>query len=111
MAVFNPYRTVKEWFSLVKQNGLLIITVPDEDLYEQGVFPSRYNNDHKWTFTINKSDSWCNYSINLSDIAKIIGGKIVLMEKQDIDYDYSKKDIDQTLGNAMAQNILIIRKL
>ena len=54
--MFNPYRTVKEWFSLVKQNGLLIIIVPDEDLYEQGVFPSRYNNDHKWTFIINKSD-------------------------------------------------------
>jgi hypothetical protein len=26
--------------------------VPDEDLYEQGVFPSTFNADHKWTFTV-----------------------------------------------------------
>lgn len=108
--MWNPYRTIKEWFSLVKPGGLLIVAVPDEDLYEQGEFPSKRNKDHKWTFTLNKKDSWCKYSVNLSDIAKVAGGEVVLMEKQDIGYDYGIKGVDQTKRGAMAQDILILRK-
>ena len=40
--------------------------VPDEDLYEQGQFPSTYNVDHKWTFTILKTTSWSPCSLNLA---------------------------------------------
>jgi hypothetical protein len=43
----------------------LIAVIPDEDLYEQGVFPSTYNPDHKWTFTMHKVHSWSDKSINL----------------------------------------------
>lgn len=110
--MWNPYRTIKEWFSLVKPGGLLIVAVPDEDLYEQGIFPSRYNGDHKWTFTIDKKDSWCKYSVNLKDLAKITEGEIVLIEKQDNGYNYNIKNIDQTARfNAMAQDIIIIKKV
>ena len=34
----------------------MIITVPDEDMYEH-VSSSTYNNDHKWTFTVFKTNS------------------------------------------------------
>ena len=50
----DPYLALKEWFKILKPGGYLFILVPDEDLYEQGVFPSRFNSDHKWTFTISK---------------------------------------------------------
>ena len=43
---------------MLEPGGHLIVTVPDEDLYEQGHFPSDYNRDHKWTFTIHKPKSW-----------------------------------------------------
>ncbi len=46
------------------------MTVPEEDLYEQGVWPSRFNPDHKWTFTIAKSSSWSPRSINVVDVVK-----------------------------------------
>jgi len=46
----------------------LIITVPDEDMYEGGVFPSRWNEDHKHTFTIHKAKSWSPVSINIIDL-------------------------------------------
>ena len=53
-----PEVALKNWFRILKPGGYLIITIPDEDLYEQGIFPSQYNRDHKWTFTIWKTESW-----------------------------------------------------
>ena len=47
--------------------------VPDEDLYEQGTFPSSFNRDHKWTFTIFQEISWSSRSINILDLVKFLG--------------------------------------
>ena len=76
-----------EWFSLVRPGGHLIVLVPDEDLYEQGVFPSLFNDDHKWTFTIHKNRSWSPVSQNLLDLARSLPGEIVNLELQDGGYD------------------------
>lgn len=38
------------WLRIVKQGGFLIVTVPDEVLYEYGQWPSRFNADHKHSF-------------------------------------------------------------
>ena len=108
----NPYRTIKDWWNLVKTGGMMIVAVPDEDLYEQGVFPSRWNFNHKWTFTINKKDSWSSRSINVVDIVRLLDdAEVIMMKLQDDGYDYSKKGIDQMRGDAMAQIILIVRKI
>ena len=53
-----PMDGIKSWFRAVKEGGYLIVTVPDEDMYEQGHFPSTWNGDHKHTFTIFKTRSW-----------------------------------------------------
>jgi len=37
-------------------------------MYEGGVFPSRWNDDHKHTFTIHKDKSWSPVSINVLDL-------------------------------------------
>src|SRR5690349_21023951 len=55
----NPSTAFREWFSLLKPGGHLLVIVPDEDLYEQGTFPSPFNSDHKFTFTLCKDRSWC----------------------------------------------------
>src|SRR5262249_20281128 len=59
----------------------------DEDLYEQGVFPSLFNDDHKFTFTLAKRRSWSPVSLNLMDVARPLGGDIVSLELQDQGYD------------------------
>ncbi len=59
---------LKNWIRVVKPEGYLIITIPDEDLYELGHWPSKFNADHKWTFTIYKRDSWSPKSINILDL-------------------------------------------
>lgn len=68
----DPYLAIREWALCLKLNGYLIITVPDEDLYEQGVWPSQRNFDHKTSWTIHKKSSSMPKSINCIDIIKSI---------------------------------------
>jgi len=99
-----PKQAIVNWFSLVKPNGYLIITIPDEDLYEQGHFPSRWNNDHKWTFSIYKKSSWSDKHINVIDLVKELNGSadVIRISLIDTNYDYKllnqKLDVDQTLN-------------
>ena len=36
----DPKLTLKDWWKLIRNGGTMIIIVPDEDLYEQGYWPS-----------------------------------------------------------------------
>ena len=110
----DPKKAIQDWWQLVEPGGYLVVAVPDEDLYEQGVFPSRWNDDHKWTFTIYKEKSWCDRSINIKDLIKLLDGcNILKLVLQDKGYDYSIKNKDQTRHpyDAMAQILLVCRKV
>jgi ubiquinone/menaquinone biosynthesis C-methylase UbiE len=109
----NPYECVKNWIRVTKKGGYLIITVPDEDLYEQGVFPSSFNKDHKWTFTIYKKNSWSSKSVNLIELIKgyIDDVDIIKIEQINSNYRYNLPRYDQTLTPVGESSIeLIIRK-
>ncbi|MDQ7059601.1 MAG: methyltransferase domain-containing protein [Sulfurimonas sp.] len=103
----NPKNAIKEWWKLVKTNGHLIFTVPDEDLYEQGYFPSLFNYDHKSTFTISKRSSWSDKSHNVLDLVHSLDNhKLIKIELQDLGYKRSslyhsvyKRDTAYTLVN------------
>lgn len=86
----DPIKALQEWWTLVKPCGYLFIIVPDEDLYEQGVFPSRFNPDHKATFTIAKYKSWSPVSYNLLEIGlQLPGSQLVSIRLQDVGYNRS----------------------
>jgi SAM-dependent methyltransferase len=86
----NPRHALAGWWKLVKPGGHLLFIVPDEDLYEQGVFPSRFNPDHKATFTIAKARSWSPVSINVLDLARSLpDAELIKLELHDIGYDRS----------------------
>lgn len=86
--MYNPKATILDWWKLVKPGGYLFVLVPDEDLYEQGVFPSRFNHDHKATFTIAKANSWSPVSHNMLELAQSLpGGELVSLQLQDRGYD------------------------
>lgn len=95
----DPFVALKHWFRVLKPGGHLVVTVPDEDLYEQGVFPSTFNGDHKWTFTLWKTHSWCDCSLNLFDVIKTLGSAAqpVKVELLDASYRYGLPRFDQTL--------------
>jgi SAM-dependent methyltransferase len=86
----EPEDALGQWWQLVRPGGHLVVIVPDEDLYEQGYFPSIFNPDHKATFTIGKRTSWSPRSIDLLALARQLdGAEVVAIELQDAGYDRS----------------------
>ena len=68
----EPQEGLANWFRILRPGGHLVITVPDEDLYEQGVFRSTYNSDHKWTFSVFKTHSWSERSRNILEMLMML---------------------------------------
>lgn len=109
----DPAEGLRNWLRVVKEGGYLVITVPDEDLYEQGVFPSTFNRDHKWTFTIYKTRSWSDRSLNLLDMVRELGAaaEVVRLEQLSANYRFELPRFDQTLTPVGECGIeLVIRK-
>ena len=88
----DPVNALNEWWSLIKPGGYLVLVVPDEDLYEQGTWPSRFNADHKHTFRLNKNESWSPVSFDvLKLVNELPGVKVISAEIQDADYNHQLK--------------------
>jgi SAM-dependent methyltransferase len=88
--MMDPEAALLEWWSLLKPGGYFIVVVPDEDLYEQGIWPSIFNKDHKYTFRLNKDTSWSPVSFDVRQlIQRLPNCGILSAEVQDHDYDYS----------------------
>jgi SAM-dependent methyltransferase len=150
----DPVAALDDWWSLLKPGGHLVTVVPDEELYEQGLWPSLFNPDHKWAFTISEARE--EHVMNVVDLhRRLPGAEIVKADRHDLKYSHemlavSKKDrnlaywsryrdisnfihrmglgrcrpeirlwrywsqrgvpIDQTLGEAMAQIQVVVRK-
>jgi len=99
------------WWEVLKPGGKLLVVVPDEDLYEQGQWPSRYNGDHRWTFTVQKDQSWSPVSRNLSDLVRILPGHSTLwLRRIDAGYDYSGGVWDRTGGPGEAHIEALVQK-
>jgi SAM-dependent methyltransferase len=97
----DPRAAIAQWWQLVRPGGVLFVIVPDEDLYEQGFWPSRFNRDHKWTFTIAKHASWSPVSVNLLDLARSLpGGEVVDIRLFDEGYDRGLQSNGQQAGTA-----------
>jgi SAM-dependent methyltransferase len=107
----DPHAALKSWIAIAKPGGYVVFLVPDEDLYEQGVWPSRWNHDHKWSFTMYKAESWCPCSINIADLLRLTPGCCaVRCDVIDAGYDRALKDVDQTKGEAEAFIEVVLRK-
>jgi SAM-dependent methyltransferase len=94
----NPEEALANWIRVVRPGGHLIISVPDEDLYEQGTWPSTFNTDHKITFTICKKKSWSPVSVNVFDLVSKFCDRVKPVSVATIDnaYRYRLPRFDQT---------------
>lgn len=66
----DPVSAIFGWWRLVKSGGFLIVVVPDEDLYEQGIWPSFFSNEHKSTFRLGGDKSWSPVSYDIKRLAE-----------------------------------------
>jgi hypothetical protein len=109
----DPYVALLNWWRLVKVGGHLIFAVPDEDLYEQGIWPSRWNLDHKWTFTVNKTGpKWSTKSVSLFELlATLPNSQVLSVATIDNGYDYSGGVWDRTLRGGEAAIEVVVRKV
>ncbi|MFO1282431.1 MAG: class I SAM-dependent methyltransferase [Burkholderiales bacterium] len=110
----DPREALDHWIRVVKPGGHLVIVVPDEDLYEQGVFPSTFNADHKWTFTIAKFASWSAKSVNIVDLLGGVSDRVQPVKVELLDAAYRFVGVprfDQTLTAVAECAIeLVLRK-
>lgn len=110
----NPQAALRNWLRVIKPGGHLVVLVPDEDMYEQGMFPSTFNYDHKWTFTAHKVKSWSGKSINLTGMLAEVADRaqIIKLEQLDATFRFNLGRFDQTstpVGECALE--FILRKL
>jgi SAM-dependent methyltransferase len=110
----DPPQALARWWDLVKPNGFLIIVVPDEDLYEQGYWPSVFNTDHKATFSASKSDSWSPVHYNLTDMVRTLPNhRLEYIRTIDTNYNHHLPfAIDQSVGWGVEVSVeMVVQKL
>jgi SAM-dependent methyltransferase len=109
----DPYEAFENWLRITKPGGHIITTIPDEDIYEQGIFPSTFNPDHKTTWTISKSESWSPVSISLIEFLYQFKDKIEVLKVELVNasYMYDQPRFDQTYHHVSECAIeFIVRK-
>ena len=109
----DPIAALARWWEVLRPGGHLIVIVPDEDMYEQGVFPSRFNSDHKWTFTLYKTESWSECSVDLITAVLDLGFDVELLEARSLHASYDWRlpnGVDQTLGIGESGCEIVVRK-
>jgi len=114
--VRDPYEALANWIRVVKPRGHIVIDVPDEDLYEQGNWPSKFNSDHKTSWTIDKEKSWSPVSVNVSDLIRAFRDRVQPIKIELIDHAYRYQlqalGVDQTrMPTAEAAIEIVLRKL
>jgi len=106
----DPVQALNSWIRIVEPGGIIFFTVPDENLYEHGRWPSRFHKGHLHSFTI-KTESKMPKSIFLPEWLKQFDVDIVSIEIVDTGYDYELPDtVDQTQIGAEAFIEVILQK-
>jgi len=87
----NPFDCIKKWFALVKDDGFMIIIIPDGNLYEQNIFPSIFNKDHKNIF-YKDSSTLIKGSVSTMNLIKSLDKyELIKFEIHDNNYNYRFK--------------------
>jgi SAM-dependent methyltransferase len=94
----DPYIAFSNWIRICKSGGYIVVTIPDEDLYEQGGWPSSFNPDHKTTWTISKPQTWSPVSNNVFDFLGHFNKAIEVLKVELINssFNYNQQRYDQT---------------
>jgi SAM-dependent methyltransferase len=95
----NPYEAIIEWIKIVKSGGHLIVSIPDWDLYEGNKWPSRYNPDHKSTWSFTHETSPAKYHVNIYKFLDYLKPHCYAKRAMlvDTNYDYKiESSVDQT---------------
>lgn len=120
----NPFAAIWNWWNMVKVGGHLVLTVPDFVLYEQGIWPHRWNSNHLTAWRLNdkaEEPDPSPGSIPLRQlIAALPNANVRRCQIVDTNYDYDLlariqlgevEPVDQTMGNAEAWIEAVVQKV
>jgi SAM-dependent methyltransferase len=108
--------SLRNWLRITKPGGFVYTVVPDYVLYEKMCWPSRFNGDHKQSFSFMITRQAVvrpnHYHIqqDLVPLIKSLGAEPVFMQLEDYGFNYNFAIVDQTLGNAVAQYCIVAQK-
>lgn len=107
----NSKNCLQDWWALVKPGGYLITVVPDEDLYEQGYWPSLFNSDHKSTFRLSGTSKASPVSLNIRDLVGALpNAEIISAERQSNNYCHLKSMIPMRAPHSMRSVFFRMRR-
>jgi len=111
----DPYEAIRNWWRILKPKGHLVVMVPDGELYEQGIWPSTFNSDHKHTFTIELRDLSWSKGVNVSvlDVIAQLGPSYRLLSCRLLESTFIRgiQRCDQTQAAGECAIEFIVRKL
>lgn len=110
----NPLLAIKHWIRICKPGGYIYVVVPDEYYYEQGFWPSKWNGDHKWSFTLNDKTKQPKNIVITEMLNQLNNIEIIdkFTNLQNYNYDL-QRGIDQTFkfeNMVCCQHEFILRK-
>jgi hypothetical protein len=76
-----------------------VISIPDEELYEHELWPSRFNDDHKWSFRIYSGKGGLPKHINVFDLLSRFYKEVEIIKIERIEDGFSWQappELDQT---------------
>lgn len=104
----DPYIALQNWINIA--NKYIVVVIPDEEMYEKNHWPSIYNADHKWSFTL-ESTSTLPKSINVYTMLRAMKG-INVIKVERITQGWDPKDLrDLTVHGAECSIDIILEKV
>lgn len=104
------------WSRVVRLGGFLYIVVPDYLLYEKLQWPSRYNPDHRQSFSchitrdlVNRPNHW-HMAQDLTPVFDRLHLRLERLTTEDDGFDYNRGPVDQTLGLSLSQLCVVLSR-
>jgi len=99
--VHEPLPTLWRWLEVLKLHGHMVVSVPDFEMYERGIWPSRFNPDHKSTFGFER----------VAELLSSTKCEVIKVERIIAGFDPSLPvSVDQTQTGAECAIEFIVRK-
>ena len=107
----NVPEALRHWVRVLKPGGYLYVVVPDFELYEKSTWPSRFNPDHKASFSL----QWPSVNLRathfvMADLMKWLDLELKVrpleLHRENDGFDPKRFDLDQTEsrhGGALCQ--------
>jgi len=106
----DPWEAIHHWLRVLRPGGRMIVTVPDWELYEQCVWPSTFNTDHRHAFSLRAHEE--PHVVSLDELLGAFDGLITLelAALRGDGFDPAGERRDQSLGACECAIEFVLRK-